>query len=109
MKKIRQSEKGFAAVEVLLVLLIIVIVGFVGFWVYKQRGSKPTQSATTAPATTTPAATTGTTAAVDQVLEAESKDEESINTKHEATAASNATSANSAASNLGGAYNETNL
>lgn len=60
MSKLRNNQKGFSAVEVVLVLVIVALMGAVGFLVYKNHNKTTTASgatSTTKPAATTPAPT----------------------------------------------------
>ena len=52
MNKITKSQKGFTAVEGLLILLILVLVGAVGYFVYHNDHQSKTLNATTADKTT---------------------------------------------------------
>lgn len=60
MGKLRNDQKGFSAVESILVLVIVALIGVVGFMVYKNHNkTKPAPAASTAAkSTTTPAKTT---------------------------------------------------
>ncbi len=63
MGKLRNDEKGFGAIEGLLIVVVVVLLGVVGYMVYKNH-NKTTNSATTAnTAATTPTKTTTTTPA----------------------------------------------
>jgi hypothetical protein len=56
----KNNEKGFGAVEGLLVLLIVIIIGVAGWFVYDRSHNKTTPTSTTTPATTTTPTTTTT-------------------------------------------------
>ena len=100
-----KRQQGFAAVETLLIVVIIAAVVGVGYWVYKQR-NKNDVTATNNSQTTVKAAA-GTTSSVDQLTQADSQAEATIDKKYAANEQSNATSTNAALKNLGGAYDET--
>jgi hypothetical protein len=64
--KLQNNEKGFSAVEVILVVVIVALIGVVGWFVYKNHNKTTNLNAATSlsnkPATTTPAkSTTATT------------------------------------------------
>lgn len=65
MDKISENEKGFSAVEVVLVLVIVVLIGTVGWLVYKNH-HKTTTTAFTATTATKPAETTKSTSTTTQ-------------------------------------------
>lgn len=46
MKKIAIQEDGFGVIEVLLIVVAVALVGFIGWWVYQQRNTTPSTSAT---------------------------------------------------------------
>jgi len=103
---------GFAAIETVLVLIIIGIIAGVGYWVVTQRNN--TTASTTS--TNTPVtvigqvtAKAGTLSAIDQLTTLDSQSEANIDTKYDSVDQTSAQSANTAASNIGGAYNEANF
>jgi uncharacterized protein (UPF0333 family) len=63
MNKITKNEKGFSAVEIVLVIVIVVLIGVVGWLVYKNHHKTATAAITTTSSdkTITPAKTTTTT------------------------------------------------
>lgn len=69
MGKLRNNEKGFGAVEGLLIVAVVVLLGVVGYMVYKNHNktTTPTTASTTTSTktTTTPAKTTATPTTVD--------------------------------------------
>ena len=60
----KKNEKGFSAVEIILVLVVVGLIGVVGFMVYKNHNKKPATN-TVATTTTTKPATTETKPATD--------------------------------------------
>ncbi len=110
MRKSLHTSGGFAAVELALTLVIIGIAGGVGFWVATQH--KPTTpQAAVVPASTTKVSTakTGTTAGIDQLTAGDASAENAIDKKYQSTEQSDTTSADTAAKNVGGAYDESSL
>lgn len=69
MGKLRNNQKGFTAVEVLLVILILVVVGAVGYMVYhndhKTKTVSTTNTSSNKPTTSTKSSTSTTTATTD--------------------------------------------
>ena len=66
MGKLHNNEKGFGAIEGLLIVAVVVLLGVVGYMVYKNHNKANTTPTTTTKITsTTPAKTTTTTPAVD--------------------------------------------
>jgi len=102
-----KSTAGFAAVETLLLVVILGLVAGVGYWVTTQR-HKTTASVTSLTPSTATKAASGTATAIDQLTASDAQAETTISTKHDATTQANAASSNAAASNIGGAYNESN-
>ncbi|HSX53301.1 MAG TPA: prepilin-type N-terminal cleavage/methylation domain-containing protein [Patescibacteria group bacterium] len=103
-----RPQRGFAMVEALLVIIIIGLVVGVGYWVATQRNSTKSPTSSAIPAGQA-AAPVGTAAAIDTLTQQDAQSETAIYTKGDTTDQSNAQSTNSALTNLGGAYNETNL
>jgi Tfp pilus assembly protein FimT len=111
----RRSDQGFSTVETLLVLVVIATITGLGFWVYRQNHTKTTANSsnssvagsTSSPATTS--AAPGTTASIDSLTTQDVNSEQSIDSKYSNNDQTNAASANAAASNLGGAYDETSF
>ncbi len=119
----KKGQKGFSAIEGLLVLAIVGAVVFVGWYIYHVKHNPRTSlnkssSASQADTTSTPVAASGTqqtptissspgtTSSIDQLTQQDSQSESAINTKYESSDQSTVNNANSAQSNLGGAYNE---
>ncbi len=103
------KSNGFAIVELILVgVIIVAILGGIGYVAY-QRLTTSQQVATPAATTTTTAAPAGTTASVDQLTQQDAQAETSVDASADSQTEQNATSANGTVSNVGGAYNESNL
>src|ERR1035438_1728382 len=60
MKKLRNDNSGFSAVEVILVIAVVILIGVVGWLVYKDH-HKTTTADTTTTSATKPATSTKTT------------------------------------------------
>ena len=65
MVKLHNNEKGFGAVEGLLIVVIVVLIGVVGWFVYKNHNKTTNNTTATSTTTTTPKKTTSTPATVD--------------------------------------------
>jgi hypothetical protein len=65
MGKLRNNEKGFGAIEGLLIVAVVVLLGIVGYMVYKNHNKATTNNSTTTASTTTTPAKTTTTQPVD--------------------------------------------
>jgi len=111
MRQQRSEPTGFAPVETVLVLIIIGIIAGVGYWVATQRTNN--NATTTASSSTAPSvsngkvtASTGTLTAIDQLTAIDGQDETKITSQYDGADQSAALTANNAASNIGGAYNE---
>lgn len=101
-------RSGFALLGMLLILVVIVAAGAIGVYVWQHRTNTTTQNNTTASTTgTAPTAAAGTTAHVLQLTQSDAQDESKIDSGADAQAQQDAQSANTAQSNVGGAYNET--
>jgi cytoskeletal protein RodZ len=105
----REGGAGFAIVEAVLIIVIILGVVGAGFYVYTKNHKNSTNNATTTASTTTNVPINGTTSSVDQAANAEAQSESSAETAADAQNQQVVTNANSAASNVGGAYNENNF
>lgn len=109
-------QSGFTVVEgAILVIVIAVVAGAVFFVHNKNQKTAADDAATTAAvAATTAKATTdankvGTPSGVDQDNDQETQDAAAINSKYESNEQTNAASTNASASDIGGAYNESNF
>lgn len=103
MKSIK--ERGFSAIETVLIVVIVALIGGLGYWVYHQRQTKKT----TASQSVQTAKSSAASDQVDSLLQQDADDESNIDARHESSEQTTAQSADSAASNIGGAYNETNF
>ena len=65
MCKLRNNEKGFGAVEGLLIVVIVVLIGVVGWFVYKNHNKTTNNTTTSNTATTAPTKTASTPQSVD--------------------------------------------
>lgn len=107
----RETSRGFAHLEILLVAVAVVIVGAVGYLFYHNiianKSTDDTVSSTTnksvAPA---PA---GTSARIDQITAQDAATEAGVDSNADTQSEQNVTSADSAVSNVGNAYNENDL
>jgi len=107
----KDNNAGFAAVEAVLLVVILAIIGGVGAYVAQQKhAADATLTSASAKATQvkTPV-TAGTTASIDQLTRQDAQTEANIDKSADSQTQQNATSSNSAVTNVGGAYNETNL
>ncbi len=99
-------QDGFSAVEgVLLVIIIAVVAGAVLFVHNKNQKTATNDAITTAAVATTAAKASG----IDQQNIQEAQDEAAINSTHESSEQTDAISANASATDMGGAYNESNF
>ncbi|HVS58756.1 MAG TPA: hypothetical protein VHD60_03385 [Candidatus Saccharimonadales bacterium] len=106
-------QAGFAFIEALLVLVVIGLLVGVGLYVAKQRQNVNSLSASTLGTSqdqkTKVTAKPGTAANVTELVEQSAQDEASISSQNDNAETQAALSANTAASNLGGAYDESTL
>jgi cytoskeletal protein RodZ len=112
MTKSRIDQRGFGVVEALLVVVIVGAIAGIGVYVVRQKNHTDTllnKTNTTGAASTVAAPSAGTTASVDQLTEQETQTEVSADHASDARVSQDATSANSAATNVGSAYNEANF
>jgi len=61
MGNMRNNEKGFGTVEIILIIVIVALIGAVGWFVYKNHNKIATTATTTNTTSTAPAKTTTTT------------------------------------------------
>ena len=107
----KNPQDGFGAIEGLLVVVLVIIIAGAGILVVKNRKTanslpESENATTTAPSQVVDANKIGTTDGVEQDNNNEITGEDSINASHTNSDQQNVASANSAASNIGGAYNE---
>lgn len=101
------SQRGFSVVEAFVVIVVIALVGGVGYVAYHRHQTKNASSNKTA--NQTAQVQPGTAASVDNLVLQDGTDESAIDSKYTSTYQTNAQSTDQAASNVGGAYNESNL
>lgn len=108
MSRLRTDQKGFSMVEAVLVVVIVAAIAGVGLYVMKQKQqTNKTVSSNSAATHANPPQ--GTSASVDQLTQQDAQTEAGVDHAADNQTGQDATSANSAVSNLGGAYNETSL
>lgn len=96
-----KQKQGFTAIHALLVVLIIGVIGAVGYGIYQKNHS--TSKTVTVKKTVI---YSGPTASVDSSLDSEISTESKADAQASASDQSNASSADQAATNVGGAYDE---
>lgn len=104
--KLGENKQGFALVEGILLLVIVAAVIGVGVYVIHQKHKSEKTLASNSGTSAQTKAPAGSTASVDQLTQQDSQTEASVDSSADGTAQQDAMSANSAVSNLGGAYNE---
>jgi len=112
MTRSRIDQQGFGVVEALLVIVIVGAVASIGVYVVRQKNHTDTlltKTNTTSAASTAAAPSAGTTASIDQLTEQETQTEVGVDHSADAQIGQDAVSANSAATNVGSAYNEANF
>jgi flagellar basal body-associated protein FliL len=102
----RSNSSGTALVEIAVTVLVLAVVIAGGVYVMNHRSVTPSSTNTS---TTTPAAQTGTTASIDQITQNDANTEQQADGSADAQTQQDALGANTAASNVGGAYNESTL
>lgn len=107
MTSLRKRQEGFSAVEIVLVLVIVAAVVGVGYYVWHQGQSNQLSNNSSTPATTK--APAGTSASIDQITTQDAQTETAVDNGADKQTGQNATSADTALNNVGGAYNETSL
>lgn len=101
---------GFAVVEALLILVILAAIVGVGAYVVRQKhNANSTLGSGTGGNSTSTKAPAGTTTSIDQLTQQDAQTEAGVDAAADNSTQQTSTSANGAASNVGGAYNETNL
>jgi cytoskeletal protein RodZ len=101
------SQAGMALFGLLAVLLVVVAVVGAGVYVMQQRTLTTTTAATTKQQSST--ASSSPSGAIDQLIQSEANSEATTSTSSDAQGQQDALSANGSVSNVGGAYNESNL
>lgn len=107
----QEKTRGFAHLEILLIGGIVVIIGAVGYLFYQNIiANKSADNSVTSVANTSPSpAPAGTTANIDQITQQDAAAEAGVDSGTDTESEQNATSANSAVSNIGSAYDENGL
>lgn len=102
---------GFAALEAVLVIVVIAGIVAAGLYVFNKKHQVASTSNAANTASSQPATPpiNGTSASVSQLAQQAANTEASVDTSNDAQAQQSITAANSAAGNVGGAYNENNL
>ena len=108
MTRLQKSQQGFSAVETVLVVVILAAIVGVGYYVWHQGQSSTTLSDNGNSSKTTKAPA-GTSASIDQLTTQDAQTETAADNAADGQTSQNATSANTALTNVGGAYNESNL
>jgi len=111
----RYRNRGFALVEAVLIVLVIAALVGIGAYVVQHRTSTLNSSSTGntsasnngSGSNSSAVPANGTTASVDALTQADANSESGVDTKADTQAQQDAGSANTAVSNVGGAYNET--
>jgi FlaG/FlaF family flagellin (archaellin) len=100
---------GFTAIELLLMIAVVAIVGGL-VYVYILRSNNSSNSATpTASTSQGVSAPAGTTSSITQITEQDAQTEIGVDKSADSQTQQNADSANSAANDVGGAYNASNF
>lgn len=110
----QEGSNGFAVVEAILILVIVAGVLGAGAYVYSKHHKANTTANAANAATTTTASSqaeplNGTTNSVQQLMQQEVQSETSADSSVDAQNMQTVTNVNSAATNVGGAYNENTL
>ncbi|MBC7546785.1 hypothetical protein H7171_03510 [Candidatus Saccharibacteria bacterium] len=114
----RKNEQGFSVIEGLLAVVVLVVISGVGYSIYHRSHSVASTgkaSTSSSPAATVDAsaaqsiAPIGTTASVDNVTVQDANSESGIDAKHASSDQSSSTNSDGAATDVGGAYNESTL
>lgn len=107
----KDNSAGFAAVEAVLIVVIIAVIGGVGAYVLKQNNAAnhSLSSASHADNTAAIPVSAGTTASIDQLTQLDAQSETDAYTAGDTQTQTNTSDANSAVTNVGGAYDETSL
>lgn len=109
----QEGSNGFAVVEVILILVIVAGILGAGAYVYSKHHKANTTANTSNTATTTASSQSvplnGTANSVQQLMQQEVQSEASSDNSADAQNMQTVTNVNSAATNVGGAYNENAL
>lgn len=107
MNKNKSISNGFVAIEGILILIIVIGIMGACAWSYINNAKISTKAPIIS--TTKLTATAGTTSSIDQLMQQDGQDENSINTKYDSNDQSAATSVDTSQTNLGGVYNESSF
>jgi type II secretory pathway pseudopilin PulG len=102
--KYKNKETGFAGLEALLVVFIVLVIAAMGVYVLHRHSDDKLQSLSSANSS----APSGTSESVSQITALDASSESNIDKSADSNYKQDASSSNSAASNVGGAYNEAN-
>ncbi len=100
------SQQGFTPFAALLVIVIVLGISGVGYYVYHQNHKGTGAANTSANPQSANTVQAGTTAAIDSLTSQDSKAEDAIDAKYQNSDQTTVKSANGAAANLNGAYDE---
>jgi Tfp pilus assembly protein PilX len=104
---VSKHQTGFSVIEGLLIIIVVGFLGATGWMVYHNNHKTSLTSAGSTAAL--PAASPGTIQAVDNITTQAANGTSSIDGQYTNTDQSAASSSDTAASNLGGAYNESSF
>lgn len=105
MQRTENHSAGVAVVEAAAAMLILAVLVAGSVYVINHQPTGANTSTTTSATTAQP----GTTASIDQLTQNDAQVEQQADTNADTQAQQDALSANSAATNVGGAYNESTL
>lgn len=94
-----------AIVEAAVAILVLAVIVAGSVYVINHKPTSPSTNTTTSTTTAQP----GTTASIDQLTQSEAQTEQQADKGADSQTQQDALSANNAASNVGGAYNESTL
>lgn len=110
MKLSKQEDKsaGFALIEMVLILVILTAIVGVGVYVMRQKQNANSTLSSNGSALRTKAQP-GTAASIEQLTAQDAQTEAGVDSSADNQTQQDATSANTAVSNVGGAYDEASL
>lgn len=103
----KKENAGFAVIEATLAIIIIAAILGLGLYVMKQRNTSSSINSTSS--ALVPQAQAGTTASIGQLTQIDAQNEAGVDSSGDNQTQQNVSSADSAISNVGGAYDETTL
>lgn len=98
----RVQSAGMVPVDAIIAIVVVAAIVGVGVFVIQHRQTPSTAS-------TIPSVTAATSASIEQLTQGDAQAEQQADKNADTQSERDATSANSAVSNVGGAYNETTL